>query len=96
MSEAQLIDGRWYKVSSQVVQDCTKLLDQQLLQHLPLIDLSDFTVGVERIGKHAWDATHHVGDAIPADSAAFDPQLERIMTKVNSVQLQLKMRYSFM
>jgi hypothetical protein len=32
MSEAKLIDGRWYKVASQVVADCTKLLDQQLLQ----------------------------------------------------------------
>lgn len=96
MTEAKLIDGRWYKVASQVVSDCTKLLDQQLLQHLPIVDLSQFNITAERLGKIPWDSTHSVIDSISQANKNYDPQLERIMTKNNCVQIQMKLTYGFM
>ena len=96
MSDAQLIDGRWYKVSQQVVEDCTKLLDQQLLQHLPIVNLEDFSVTIERANNESWDSVAQVADHVPVDSAAYDQQLERIMTKTNTFQLVIEMEYGFM
>ena len=96
MSEAQLVDGRWYKVATQVVEDCTKLLDQQLLQHLPIVDLSQFEVCFERTGKMSWDSTNVIADSIPPAAQNYDGLLERVMTKTNTVQIQIKMKYGFM
>lgn len=96
MSEAQLIDGRWFKVATQVVTDCTKLLDQQLLQHLPIVDLANFEVSARRLGQHSWDATAIVSDNILADSKSYDSQLERVMTKMNSLTMQIELKYGFM
>lgn len=94
MADAELIDGRWYKVAGEVVADCTKLLDQQLLQHLPLVNLSTFGVAAERLGGLAWDRL----DAISCDLAGknMDPMIERIMTKNNTLSLQLELEYTFM
>lgn len=96
MSEAQLVDGRWYKVATQVVEDCTRLLDQQLLQHLPIIDLTQFEVCFERTGKMSWDSTSVIADSIPPAAQNYDGLLERVMTKSNAVQLQIEMTYGFM
>lgn len=95
MSAAELIDGRWYKVSSDVVTDCTKLLDQQLLQHLPIVDLSDFKVNVERVGKVPWDRLDNIADDLQGQSN-MDPLVERMMTRMNTVSLEIELEYSFM
>ena len=79
-----------------MVKDCTKLLDQQLLQHLPIVDLSKFSVEAERLGGLNWDSVHQVGDNLTHGTTTYEPQLERMMTKSNSVQLQLKLTYGFM
>lgn len=95
MQDADLIDGRWYKVQGQVVKDCTELLDKQLLQHLPIVDLSEFSVEVERLGQVAWDRTDTVTDGI-SGTKSFDPLVERMMEKNNVLTLQLKVQYRFM
>jgi hypothetical protein len=94
MSEEDLIDHRWYKVEQQVVADCTKLLDQQLLQHLPLVDLTSFQVTAERLGQVAWDRVESVTDAV--QGKGYDPLVERLMEKQNTIALQLKVCYRFM
>ena len=76
--------------------DCTKLLDQQLLQHLPIVNLEDFSVTIERANNESWDSVAQVADHVPVDSAAYDQQLERIMTKTNTFQLVIEMEYGFM
>jgi hypothetical protein len=91
MSEADLIDGRWYKVESQVVNDCAELLDKQLLQHLPIINLKDFTVTAERLGKVPWDRLET--DGLAGDR---DALVERMMQKTNRLTVQLKVQYRFM
>ena len=67
---------------------------QQLLQHLPLVNLSTFGVAAERLGGLAWDRL----DAISCDLAGknMDPMIERIMTKNNTLSLQLELEYTFM
>jgi len=94
MADAELIDGRWYKVAGEVVSDCTKLLDQQLLQHLPLVNLSTFNVSAERLGGMAWDRMDSISDDLMGKN--MDPMIERIMTKTNSLSLQLELEYTFM
>lgn len=94
MGAAELIDGRWYKVSSEVVSDCAKLLDQQLLQHLPLVDLSKFEVKVERLGQIPWDRSDGLADALAGEH--LDPLVERLMTRNNSLSLEIDIEYGFM
>lgn len=95
MKNAELIDGRWYKVSSEVVTDCAKLLDQQLLQHLPLIDLSAFEIKAERLGKIPWDRTDAIADDLAAQKNV-GPLVERLMTRKNTLSLEIELEYSFM
>ena len=95
ITEADMIDGRWYKVESQVVKDCAELLDKQLLQHLPIVNLKDFTVTAERLGKVAWDRCEEVTEGLVGDKR-LDPLVERMMQKVNKLTVQLKVQYRFM
>jgi hypothetical protein len=43
-----------------------------------------------------WDSTHGVADGLINTGKNYDPQLERLMTKTNTVQVQLKLTYGFM
>lgn len=95
MDEAELIDGRWYKVAGEVVNDCTKLLDQQLLRHLPLVDLNNFAVSMERLGGASWDRMDNIANDFSANKN-MDPVLERVMSKHNKLTITLDLEYTFM
>ena len=80
---------------SGIVTDCAKLLDQQLLQHLPLIDLSAFEIKAERLGKIPWDRTDAIADDLAAQKNV-GPLVERLMTRKNTLSLEIELEYSFM
>ena len=92
IQEAELIDGRWYKVNSDVFEDCARLLDKELLQNLPIMDLTEFTVEAQRTGHSAWaspaQACSNAGSSAKAS--------EMILTRENTISVQFAIEYGFM
>lgn len=90
--DAELIDNRWYKVNSGVFEDCARLLDSELLQNLPIMDLSNFQLDVCRVGSVAWDS--------PAEACAntgrSQQASEMVLTRDNTISVQLAIEYGFM
>jgi hypothetical protein len=93
LDASDLIDNRWFKVASDVFNDCSELLAERLLAKLPVENLEAFKVVIERAGNVDWDTAHGIGDSVTATS---DRALEHMMQKENSLCMQISVEYSFM
>ena len=88
---AQLIDERWYKVSKTVTDKCIGELENELVDHLPLLDLSDFSASITRLHGLDWDDDLEVCDGIEK------PELRRqVLAAPRRATVVLEMTYSFM
>ena len=48
LKNADMIDGRWYKVSRAVTERCLSELETELVENLPLLDLTKFSAKLVR------------------------------------------------
>lgn len=54
IDEQHMIDGRWYKVSRQVLSSCCNALRTKVLSRIATRDLNTFSVQLHRIGNENW------------------------------------------
>ena len=55
LKNADMIDGRWYKVSRAVTERCLSELETELVENLPLLDLTKFSAKLVRPYGKRWD-----------------------------------------
>jgi hypothetical protein len=92
ITDAELIDGRWYKVNNDVFEDCASLLDRELLQNLPLVNLDDFKICASRTGNTPWDCTTQAC----ANAGKSNTSVDMILTRDNTLSIQFAVEYGFM
>lgn len=92
INEADLIDGRWYKVNNDVFEDCATLLDKELLQNLPLVNLENFTISACRTANKPWDCTEQAC----ANAGKSNSAVDMILTRENTLSIQFAVEYGFM
>ena len=54
---------RWYKVSKTVTERCLSELESELVENLPIMDLSSFKASVHRLYGREWDDESEVCDS---------------------------------
>jgi len=91
MADAQLIDGRWLKVSQSVADRCLDNLETQLTDYLPVTDLTQFAATIHRMHGAEWISTDEVADNLTQAS-----MIERMMTTNRRLTVCVQMTYSFM
>lgn len=88
MNNAELIDGRWFKVSSQVTNECLNELENELLDNLPLLDLSNFGASIEKLYNAPWDDDSEI-------NVANEAVRSRILDENRKLTAVVEVIYSF-
>lgn len=91
IGRAKLIDEKWYKVSKNVSDRCLKELGEELDGNLPIIDLSDFHVSIDRLHGAQWDSEAEVCDNITSSDIR-----AKCMDSTRRANYVIEMSYSFM
>lgn len=91
IGKAKLIDDKWYKVAKTVTDRCLKELGDELDGNLPIIDLSDFHVQIDRLHGAAWDSEAEVCDNISSGDIR-----AKCMDSTRRANFVIEMSYTFM
>jgi hypothetical protein len=91
LSNAQLIDNRWFKVAKSVTDRCLAELGDELEGHLPILDLTDFGAQICRLNGAAWDSESEVCDNVSSVDVR-----SKIMDAQRRASVVIEMTYSFM
>jgi len=89
LKNAELIDGRWYKVSRAVTERCLSELESELVENLPLLDLSKFNAKIVRPYGKDWDDTSGWGENVDAATQ------ERVMNSSRTATVVMQLTYAF-
>ena len=89
LKNAELIDGKWFKVSRAVTERCLSELESELITNLPLLDLSDFHATIVRPYGKDWDDTSGWGENVDAATQ------ERVMNSSRSATVVMQLTYAF-
>jgi len=89
LRNAELIDGRWYKVSKGVTERCLSELETELVENLPLLDLSSFNAKITRPYNKRWDDPSGWGEGVDSDTR------NRVIESVRSCQVVIELTYAF-
>ena len=89
LKNAELIDGRWYKVSKAVTDRCLSELETELVENLPLLDLNSFHAEIKRPYGKDWDDATGWGENV--DTAT----QERVMGSNRTATVVLELTYAF-
>merc|ERR1712034_51722 len=68
LDDAELIDGQWYKIANHVAERCLSELESELVNNLPITDLSDFRSSIHRMGGRPWSSEEEICDNIDQES----------------------------
>ena len=90
LSQAQLVDNRWFKVEKTVSERCLAELGEELSNHLPIVDLSNFQVGIHRLHGASWDSEAEV-----CDNVSSVDMRSKIMDGQRRASFVIEMSYSF-
>jgi len=88
---AQLIDDRWYKVSKTVTDRCIAELENELVDHLPLLDLSSFNANITRLHGLEWDDDLEICDGIDREDYR-----QKVLDAPRRASVVMELTYSFM
>jgi hypothetical protein len=91
LANAELIDNRWYKVSKVVTERCLGELESELVENLPILDLSEFNASVHRLYGRDWDAEEEVCDNISQRDLR-----SRVMTTNRRATAVVQITYAFL
>lgn len=89
LKNAELIDGRWYKVSKAVTERCLSELESELVENLPLLDLSKFSAEITRPYGKDWDDASGWGENVDAATQ------ERVLNSQRNATVVLQLTYAF-
>jgi hypothetical protein len=90
MDEAQLVDGRWYKIGRNMTERCLSELETELVSNLPLINLNEFKVSVQRPHGVAFNDPTGV-----CDNVSDEDKIEKWMNRNYSANIILELTYAF-
>jgi len=65
LSQAELIDGRWFKVAKHVTERCLNELESELVNNLPIYNMTEFNAKIIRPYGLDWDAESEICENIP-------------------------------
>jgi len=65
LSQAELIDGRWFKVAKHVTERCLNELESELVNNLPIYNMTEFNASIIRPYGLDWDAESEICENIP-------------------------------
>lgn len=88
---ADLIDGRWYKVASHIVDHCISKLDKELVENLPIYDFTNFNARIVRPYGLDWDDQDEICENINQDAMK-----DRVMNANWRCTVVLEVSYLFM
>lgn len=91
LAQAQLIDGRWYKVAKPVTDRCLSELENELMNNLPIYDLSKFHAKIKRLYGQDWDAEAEICDNLSVPSMK-----SKVMGAERRCTVVLEISYLFM
>jgi len=91
LESAELIDNRWYKVSSTVTERCLTELENELVENLPIMDLTSFNASIHRLYGRSWDDEEEVCDNISQRDLR-----SRVMTTNRRCSVVAEITYCFM
>jgi hypothetical protein len=91
LSQAQLIDGRWYKVAKPVTERCLNELESELVNNLPIYDLTKFNAKISRPYNLEWDAETEICDNITLPNMK-----NKVMQAERRCTVVLEVTYLFM
>lgn len=91
LESAPLMDGRFYKMATPLVERCLDEIDTNVLSKLPVQNLNNFGVKIQRMHGLPWNATAEVCDGI-LDKATQKMMMEKIRRRVG---ITLEMSYVF-
>jgi hypothetical protein len=89
LDNAELIDGRWYKVSRAVTERCLSELESELVENLPMLNLSEFNAKLVRPYGKGWDDPSGWGDNVDEATA------ERVMNSQRTATVVMQLTYAF-
>jgi hypothetical protein len=90
LTNAALIDNRWYKVSKGVTDRCIEALESELVNNLPLFDLSKFEVKANRLHGLTWDNESFVCDNVDGEDFR-----QRCMESQRHLTAVIEVTYAF-
>lgn len=93
LDDAELVDGRWYKVDNKVVETCLTELEEELINNLPIFDMTQFSAQITRPYNVDWDSEAEVCDKCPGNQQAIK---NRLMTQEYHATIVIEMTYVFM
>ena len=91
MDDAELIDGRWIKVSQAIADRCIDNLENQLTDYLPVTDLTQFAATLHRMHGASWNDPTEVCDNITQEAIR-----ARMMGQRRRCTICCEMTYSFL
>jgi hypothetical protein len=93
LDSAELVDARWFKVDEKVVETCLNELETELINNLPIFDMTKFNAKICRPYDVNWESEAEVCDKCPASQQSLK---NRIMTQEYHCTVVLEMTYVFM
>lgn len=97
-----LIDGKWYKVSKQVLQTCCKELRQNVLQNINTQNLAAFKGQIMRLNGKDWASLSASDDLVQCidptilatkDEAQIGVALKELLERRQKVTIRLELKY---
>ena len=91
LSDAELIDNQWYKISNSVAERCLCELENELVDNLPITNLNEFRATIHRMNGVDWADPEEVCDNIEQVSLR-----KRLMNTRRRFTAVVNMTYAFM
>jgi hypothetical protein len=91
LAQAQLIDGRWYKVAKPVTERCLNELESELVNNLPIYNLTEFKASINRPYGMDWDAENEI-----CDNLSMANLKSKVMAAERRCTVVLELSYLFM
>jgi hypothetical protein len=89
LANADLIDGRWYKVSKAVTERCLSELENELVDNLPLLNLGNFKAKIVRPYNRSWDDPAGWGENVDAQTR------DRVISSSRNCSVVVQLTYAF-
>merc|ERR1719473_716143 len=89
LKNADLIDGRWYKVSRAVTERCLSELENELVENLPLLNLNNFNAKLVPLYGRAFNDPSGWGENVDVQTR------ERVVNSKRSATVVLQLTYAF-
>lgn len=102
ITQQPLIDGRWYKMTRQVLSSCSQTLRQKVLHNCNASDLNSFSIQIHRLNGQDWtqlstndELMSHISDdvLIRNDEAEIGAYIEHLQNRRGTFSMRMEITY---